>query len=67
MFEGQGYGSFVPDANDAELHLLTKTLAEKVGKHVDLYIEAMEKVTDSLLDRCCSYYNSSIQLLLHVF
>ncbi|XP_031262295.1 probable methionine--tRNA ligase [Pistacia vera] len=41
---GQGYGSVVPDANGAKSHLLTKTLAEKVGKHVEQYIEAMEKV-----------------------
>ncbi|XP_010673414.2 probable methionine--tRNA ligase [Beta vulgaris subsp. vulgaris] len=41
---GQGYGSIIPDAPQAELHTLTKTLAEKVGKHVEQYVEAMEKV-----------------------
>lgn len=41
---GQGYGSTVPDAPGAESHLLTKTLAEKVGNHVEQYLEAMEKV-----------------------
>ncbi|KAL9411315.1 hypothetical protein AB3S75_045000 [Citrus x aurantiifolia] len=41
---GQGYGSIVPDANGAESHQLTKTLAEKVGKYVEQYLEAMEKV-----------------------
>lgn len=41
---GQGYGSIIPDANGAESHQLTKTLAEKVGKYVEQYLEAMEKV-----------------------
>ncbi|KAK1308495.1 putative methionine--tRNA ligase [Acorus calamus] len=41
---GSGYGSIIPDAPNAESHLLTKTLAEKVSKHVDQYLEAMEKV-----------------------
>lgn len=40
----QGYGSVIPDAPQAEAHPLTKALAEKVGKHVDQYVEAMEKV-----------------------
>ncbi|GLT61022.1 hypothetical protein SLA2020_337580 [Shorea laevis] len=41
---GQGYGSIIPDAPGAESHLLTKTLAEQVGKYVEQYVEAMEKV-----------------------
>ncbi|GLU08690.1 hypothetical protein SLE2022_255870 [Rubroshorea leprosula] len=41
---GQGYGSIIPDAPGAESHHLTKTLAEKVGKYVEQYVEAMEKV-----------------------
>ncbi|XP_057958374.1 methionine--tRNA ligase, cytoplasmic [Malania oleifera] len=41
---GQGYGSIIPDASGAESHLLTKTLAEKVGKYVEQYLEVMEKV-----------------------
>ncbi|XP_022733672.1 methionine--tRNA ligase, cytoplasmic-like isoform X1 [Durio zibethinus] len=41
---GQGYGSIIPDAPTAESHPLTKTLSEKVGKLVEQYIEAMEKV-----------------------
>ncbi|XWS13387.1 hypothetical protein CRYUN_Cryun36dG0033400 [Craigia yunnanensis] len=41
---GQGYGSIIPDTPTAESHALTKTLSEKVGKHVEQYIEAMEKV-----------------------
>ncbi|XP_021745553.1 probable methionine--tRNA ligase [Chenopodium quinoa] len=41
---GQGYGSVIPDAPQAEAHSLTKALAEKVGKHVEQYVEAMEKV-----------------------
>ncbi|GAB4844078.1 hypothetical protein Ancab_014042 [Ancistrocladus abbreviatus] len=41
---GQGYGSVVPDASGAESHALTQTLYEKVGKHVEQYIEYMEKV-----------------------
>ncbi|KNA12223.1 hypothetical protein SOVF_127940 [Spinacia oleracea] len=40
----QGYGSVIPDAPQAEAHSLTKALAEKVGKHVEQYVEAMEKV-----------------------
>ncbi|KAB2067292.1 hypothetical protein ERO13_A09G206100v2 [Gossypium hirsutum] len=41
---GQGYGSVIPDSPTAESHPLTKALSEKVGKHVEQYIEAMEKV-----------------------
>ncbi|XP_031379434.1 methionine--tRNA ligase, cytoplasmic [Punica granatum] len=41
---GLGYGSVVPDAPGAESHALTANLAEKVGKFVDQYVEAMEKV-----------------------
>lgn len=41
---GLGYDSTIPDAPDAESHPLTKTLAEKVSKYVDQYLEAMEKV-----------------------
>ncbi|XP_020584174.1 probable methionine--tRNA ligase [Phalaenopsis equestris] len=39
-----GYNSTIPDAVDAESHHLTKTLAEKVFKLVEQYIDAMEKV-----------------------
>ncbi|CAL1384493.1 unnamed protein product [Linum trigynum] len=42
--EGAGYGSIIPDAPGAESHSLTKKLAEEVGRHVDQYLEAMEKV-----------------------
>ncbi|KAI3957904.1 hypothetical protein MKW92_027061 [Papaver armeniacum] len=41
---GLGYGSIIPDAANAESHSLTKALAEKVGKLVEQYVEAMEKV-----------------------
>ncbi|KAK9145996.1 hypothetical protein Sjap_005899 [Stephania japonica] len=41
---GLGYASLVPDAPGAESHTLTSTLQEKVGKLVEQYIEAMEKV-----------------------
>ncbi|RZC78972.1 hypothetical protein C5167_003298 [Papaver somniferum] len=41
---GLGYGSIIPDAANAESHSLTKVLAEKVGKHVEQYVEAMERV-----------------------
>ncbi|RZC83481.1 hypothetical protein C5167_046271 [Papaver somniferum] len=41
---GLGYGSIIPDAANAESHSLTKVLAEKVGKHVEQFVEAMEKV-----------------------
>ncbi|EXB99119.1 putative methionine--tRNA ligase [Morus notabilis] len=42
--QGSGYGSIIPDSAGAESHLLTKTLAETIGKYVDQYMEAMEKV-----------------------
>ncbi|XP_056168384.1 probable methionine--tRNA ligase isoform X1 [Syzygium oleosum] len=41
---GLGYGSVIPDAPGADLHSLTTELAEKVGKLVEQYVEAMEKV-----------------------
>uniref|UniRef100_A0A0C9S8I2 methionine--tRNA ligase n=1 Tax=Wollemia nobilis TaxID=56998 RepID=A0A0C9S8I2_9CONI len=41
---GQGYGSIVPDAPNAETHKLTAELGERVGKLVEQYLEAMEKV-----------------------
>ncbi|KAM2953222.1 hypothetical protein FF1_031627 [Malus domestica] len=41
---GQGYGSIIPDAPQAEADPLTEKLAEKVGKYAEQYIEAMEKV-----------------------
>ncbi|XP_023745694.1 probable methionine--tRNA ligase [Lactuca sativa] len=41
---GLGYGSIIPDAPNAESHLLTKTLGDKIGDYVDQYVEAMEKV-----------------------
>ncbi|KAK4776418.1 hypothetical protein SAY86_005106 [Trapa natans] len=41
---GVGYGSIVPDAPGAASHNLTMNLAEKVGKYVDQYVDAMEKV-----------------------
>ncbi|KAL9254454.1 putative methionine--tRNA ligase [Drosera capensis] len=40
----QGYGSIMPEAPGAELHALTRTLALKVGKYVEQYVELMEKV-----------------------
>nr|DAD23988.1 TPA_asm: hypothetical protein HUJ06_025451 [Nelumbo nucifera] len=42
--QGLGYASVIPDAPGAECHQLTNTLAEKVGKLVEQYVEAMEKV-----------------------
>lgn len=44
-FAGAGYDSIIPDAPNAESHQLTKTLAENVGKLVEQYIDAMEKVS----------------------
>ncbi|MCL7050218.1 hypothetical protein MKW94_028154 [Papaver nudicaule] len=41
---GSGYDSIIPDAANAESHSLTKALAVRVGKHVEQYVEAMEKV-----------------------
>lgn len=41
---GEGYGSIVPDAPGAEAHKLTVDLGERVGKLVEQYVEAMEKV-----------------------
>nr|VDD03204.1 unnamed protein product [Brassica rapa] len=42
--EPAGYGSVIPDALGAESHPLTLSLAENVGKFVEQYVEAMEKV-----------------------
>ncbi|KAL4183770.1 hypothetical protein AMTRI_Chr11g156760 [Amborella trichopoda] len=42
--EGEGYGSVIPDAPNADSHLLTKKLAETVGNLVEQFVEAMEKV-----------------------
>ncbi|KAJ8490827.1 hypothetical protein OPV22_012548 [Ensete ventricosum] len=42
--EGAGYGSIIPDASNAQSQQLTKYLGEKVGKLVDQYLDAMEKV-----------------------
>jgi hypothetical protein len=39
------YGSVIPDAPDAGSHPLTNKLAEEVGKYVEQYLEAMEKVS----------------------
>ncbi|CAI9091653.1 OLC1v1026729C1 [Oldenlandia corymbosa var. corymbosa] len=39
-----GYGSVIPDAENAELHPLTRALAGKVGKSVVEYKDVMEKV-----------------------
>ncbi|CAI9117662.1 OLC1v1019103C2 [Oldenlandia corymbosa var. corymbosa] len=39
-----GYGSIIPDAENAELHHLTQALGGKVGNLVDEYKLAMEKV-----------------------
>ncbi|XP_020266926.1 probable methionine--tRNA ligase [Asparagus officinalis] len=41
---GSGYGSIIPDVQNAESHQLTKNLGETVGKLVDQYLDAMEKV-----------------------
>ncbi|KAI5604345.1 hypothetical protein BDE02_01G282700 [Populus trichocarpa] len=41
---GSGYGSVIPDAPGAGSHPLTNKLAEEVGKYVEQYLEAMEKV-----------------------
>ncbi|XP_072954833.1 probable methionine--tRNA ligase isoform X1 [Typha angustifolia] len=41
---GAGYDSIIPDAPHAESHQLTKLLAENVGKLIDQYLDAMEKV-----------------------
>ncbi|KAI3706215.1 hypothetical protein L6452_23809 [Arctium lappa] len=42
--KGSGYNSIIPDAPDAETHLLSKTLGDKIGTYVEQYVEAMEKV-----------------------
>ncbi|XP_011045621.1 PREDICTED: probable methionine--tRNA ligase [Populus euphratica] len=41
---GSGYGSVIPDAPGAGSHPLTNKLAGEVGKYVEQYLEAMEKV-----------------------
>jgi methionyl-tRNA synthetase len=45
LFAGAGYDAVIPDAPNAESHQLTKTLAENIGKLVEQYIDAMEKVS----------------------
>ncbi|KAF8720460.1 hypothetical protein HU200_023704 [Digitaria exilis] len=42
--EGVGYGSIIPPATNAESHPLTQAISETVGKLVDQYIDAMDKV-----------------------
>ncbi|KAG6473572.1 probable methionine--tRNA ligase [Zingiber officinale] len=42
--EGAGYDSIIPDAPHAQSHPLTKDLGEKVGKLIEQYLDAMEKV-----------------------
>ncbi|CAL9131385.1 unnamed protein product [Musa textilis] len=42
--EGAGYGSIIPDASNPQSQQLTTYLGEKVGKLVDQYLDAMEKV-----------------------
>ncbi|KAL5225511.1 hypothetical protein ABZP36_012150 [Zizania latifolia] len=42
--EGTGYGSIIPDSPDLESHTLTQSLAETVGKLIEQYIDAMDKV-----------------------
>jgi len=47
-YAGSGYDSIIPDVKNAESHQLTKTLGETVGKLVDQYLDAMEKVIQHL-------------------
>ncbi|CAN6288270.1 unnamed protein product [Urochloa humidicola] len=42
--EGAGYGSIIPPATNANSHPQTRTISETVGKLVDQYIDAMDKV-----------------------
>ncbi|GKF55707.1 probable methionine--tRNA ligase, partial [Tanacetum coccineum] len=42
--KGSGYSSIIPDAPGADSHDLTKGFAKEIGKYVDQYVEAMEKV-----------------------
>ncbi|KQJ97478.1 hypothetical protein BRADI_3g31100v3 [Brachypodium distachyon] len=42
--EGAGYSSIIPDAPNADSHPLSQSLAETVGKLVEQYIDAMDKV-----------------------
>ncbi|XP_039136423.1 probable methionine--tRNA ligase [Dioscorea cayenensis subsp. rotundata] len=41
---GSGYDSTIPEVLDADSHLPTKTLAEKVSKHIEQYLDSLEKV-----------------------
>jgi methionyl-tRNA synthetase len=41
---GTGYGSLVPEAPNADKHSLSQSLAETIGKLVEQYIDAMDKV-----------------------
>lgn len=45
-YAGSGYGSIVPDAQNADTHPLTKALGEKIESYVEQYMEAMEKVSE---------------------
>ncbi|OEL12943.1 putative methionine--tRNA ligase [Dichanthelium oligosanthes] len=42
--EGTGYGSIIPPATNAESHPQSQAISETVGKLVDQYIDAMDKV-----------------------
>lgn len=55
--KGVGYHSVIPEAPGAESHPLTKTFGETVGDYVQQYLEAMEKVTDTLPTYifCCCF------------
>ena len=47
---GEGYRSVVPDALGAEAHKLNVDLGERIGKLVEKYVEAMEKISESMFE-----------------
>ena len=47
---GEGYGFVVPYSLGVEEHKLTVDLGERIGKLVEKYVEAMEKISGSLFE-----------------
>ena len=47
---GEGCGSVVPYSLFAEANKLTSNLGERIGKLVEQYVQAMEKISGSLFE-----------------
>ena len=46
----EGYGFVVPYALGAEAHKITVDIGDRIGKLVDQYVEAMEKISGSMFE-----------------